>query len=217
MKPYAVEAKHNLSKAAKFRCIEQPKKFTPDTNSFGEAANALMQRVVHFDGLSLADRIVFVAESQLGVTEHPPNSNWGPEVKQYLAAAGITTRSIYNYWCAAFDTWCVIHAGYTGKLPGNPASCTEWMNWAKPRHLWVKPQDVKPGDLLQFNLDTDSALEHTGICVAVVRDSHGKITAVIAIEGNTSSDDNGSQDNGGGVYKKTRSIALVVGAVRLKG
>ena len=76
---------------------------------------------------SLAERTLMVLDSQVGVKESP--SNWGPEVKEYLNAAGVHAPAP---WCAALLTWALLEAGADKKkLPDNPASTYYWYQWAK--------------------------------------------------------------------------------------
>ena len=57
--------------------------------------------------MTLAERSLQIAISQLGVQEQPKGSNAGPEVKQYLKSVGL---SVGNPWCMAFVYWCVDQA-----------------------------------------------------------------------------------------------------------
>jgi hypothetical protein len=59
---------------------------------------------------SVADAVLAVAKSQLGVEEHPRGSNSGPEVDQYLAF--VHTRP-GQPWCAAAVSWCCNKGGAT--------------------------------------------------------------------------------------------------------
>jgi|688.fasta_scaffold76603_5 hypothetical protein len=52
-----------------------------------------------------------VLETQIGVSEQPSGSNWGPKVSEYLAAAGI---SFPAPWCAAFIEWGMQKIGKKG-------------------------------------------------------------------------------------------------------
>lgn len=80
---------------------------------------------------SLAERTLMVLDSQVGVEENP--SNWGPDVKKYLNAAGVNAPAP---WCAALLTWALIEAGADRKkLPDNAASTFSWWAWAKENKL----------------------------------------------------------------------------------
>lgn len=63
----------------------------------------------------LATRTIEIAASQIGVTEHPPGSNTGPQVDQYLAAVHCPPP---NPWCSALVCWAVQQAANnTGTTP----------------------------------------------------------------------------------------------------
>ena len=129
-----------------------------------------------------------VAKQYIGYTEYPPNSN----------------RTIfgewYNYngakWCMIFVQYCYSKAGYN--LPLKTASCGSLRDWYKLH---------KPDRIVKTPRQNDIAIYtfgHTGIVDTVVSGS-----AFYAVEGNTSSDDKGSQDNGGGVYRRLRYMSQV--------
>jgi hypothetical protein len=74
-----------------------------------------------------------VLDSQVGVEENP--SNWGPEVKKYLSAAGLNAPAP---WCAALLTWALLEAGADRKkLPEKAASTYYWYQWAKENKFLV--------------------------------------------------------------------------------
>lgn len=139
-----------------------------------------------------------IAVGELGNTEFPANSNkvkyntwyWGKEVsgKDYP-------------WCMAFVQWCFDQAGL--RLPHLTASCSDLLSWywkyAPDRVIYGDPN---PRDIIIYNFG------HTGI---VESDAFSTITA---IEGNTSAGDAGSQSNGGGVFRRTRSKTLVTAYIR---
>lgn len=52
-----------------------------------------------------------VLETQIGVSETPSGSNWGPKVSEYLAAAGVKVPAP---WCAAFIEWGMQKIGKKG-------------------------------------------------------------------------------------------------------
>jgi hypothetical protein len=60
----------------------------------------------------LAVKALEIAESKLGVKEHPPGSNRGPEVDEFLRSVGLDPERKAYPWCAAFVSWCVEQAGH---------------------------------------------------------------------------------------------------------
>ncbi len=149
--------------------------------------------------MATASEILSIARSQIGYTEYPPDSN----NTKYGAAYGMN----YNPWCMMFVWWCFRQAGASGLFygGGKTASCPTFERWAKAqRGRWIT-RSFAPGDVVLYDFDGDGA-DHCGIVESATA------ATVTAIEGNTSA--NGSQDNGGAVLRKTRSLDLVVGAYR---
>ena len=132
------------------------------------------------------------ARGELGNTESPAGSNR----TKYGAWMGLDGQP----WCMSFVQWCFAQAGRP--LPYKTGSCSALLNWYRrnrPERIAAEPQ---AGDIIIYNFG------HTGIV-----ESAGSGT-VTAIEGNTSPGDAGSQDNGGGVFRRTRSKSLVRAYIR---
>lgn len=133
-----------------------------------------------------------LAKKYIGYTEHPANSN------QNLFGAWYGMNGVP--WCMEFVQFCFANAGYT--LPHKTASCSALLDWYKA----YKPNRIKlmplPNDIVIYKFG------HTGIVES------GNSQAVTAIEGNTSSNNNGSQDNGGGVYRRVRPASQVTAYIR---
>ena len=137
--------------------------------------------------------VLSIAAGELGNTEHPANSNRTKYGKWY----GLDGQP----WCMMFVQWCYAQAGKP--LPCRTASCSQLLNWYRrfqpERVLSGSPQR---GDVVLYNFG------HTGI---LERDSGGTVTV---IEGNTSPGDRGSQNDGGGVYRRTRKKTQVTAYIR---
>lgn len=142
------------------------------------------------------NKLLAVADSQIGVTEDPPRSNCTRYGEDY-GWNGVP-------WCAMFVWWCFKMAGAAELIP-KTASCNVLEAWAKNQGRWVT-EDFRPGDVLLYDFEGDGSVDHTGICESV------RETSLTAIEGNTS--DGGSQDNGGAVLRKIRPLYTVLGALR---
>ena len=141
-----------------------------------------------------------IAAGELGTTEYPAGSNnvkyntwfYGREVRD--------TPTTKYPWCMAFVQWCFAQAGL--RLPHVTASCSNLLSWYRkyqPERVVTNP---KPRDIIIFNFG------HTGIVESAAA------STITAIEGNTSSDDAGSQSNGGGVFRRKRSKSLVTAYIR---
>lgn len=146
------------------------------------------------------DRLLAKAIADIGYTESPPNSN----KTKYGEAYGLNGYS----WCLiAIWYWFreagLSHLFYGG---GKVASCSQYRDWAKKAGQWVTG-DYRRGDLVIFDFpNTGVSTDHIGIVYAVTGGG------LVTIEGNTSA--TGSQSNGGMVMQKTRSLDLVIGAIR---
>ena len=133
-----------------------------------------------------------IAVGELGSTEQPADSNRTKYGKWY----GLDGQP----WCMMFVQWCFAQAGTP--LPCRTASCSQLLNWYRqfaPDRVAAKP---RPGDIVIYSFG------HTGI---LERAEGGAITV---IEGNTSPGGQGSQNNGGGVYRRTRKAALAAAYIR---
>lgn len=147
--------------------------------------------------------IIAAAREEIGVTENPSGSN---KVKYNTDYYGKAVSGAAYPWCCVFIWWLFKQCGgsmlfFAG---GKTASCTAVMNYAKKNDMWVT-SDYRAGDLILFNFDDDGSPDHIGICESASDDF------VTCIEGNTS---NTSNDNGGAVMRRTRSVSFVLGAYR---
>jgi len=124
---------------------------------------------------SPGQRIVEIAESQLGQSEQPPGSNESPAIAQYRSAtAGAEPGAP---WCAYFASWVAQQAGEPiGEGGQGAGAVSEVWSWAQsagraiPNGPGVVP---KPGDLIVFGD------EHVGIVRDVLPDGQ-----IQTIEGN---------------------------------
>lgn len=150
--------------------------------------------------LSIREAALRFAITQLGVTEHPPNSNSGPQVTAYLRSAGITTPAP---WCLAFVHYSYL-AGAKFSLPGG-ALVQAFDDWAtKVGDIVQRPLR---GDLVCYDWNGDHWDDHVGIVVKVLALRwRGKTFSgwVKTIEGNTAV---GNDSNGGQVMYRYRWIA----------
>jgi CHAP domain len=124
---------------------------------------------------TVGQRIVAIAESQLGQTEQPPGSNESPAIAQYRSA---TAGAIPGApWCAYFASWVARQAGEPiGEGGQGAGAVSEVWSWAQSsgRAIVNGPGVVpKPGDLIVFGD------EHVGIVRDVLPDGQ-----IQTIEGN---------------------------------
>ncbi|MBD5169958.1 MAG: CHAP domain-containing protein [Oscillibacter sp.] len=133
-----------------------------------------------------------VAQGELGNTESPAGSNR----TKYGAWYGMDG----NPWCMMFVQWCFAMAGR--QLPHRTASCSDLLSWYRKYASERIVTAPKPRDIVIYNFG------HTGILESAAADT------VTVLEGNTSAGAAGSQDNGGGVFRRTRSRTLVQAFIR---
>jgi CHAP domain len=117
-------------------------------------------------------------------------------------------------WCAMFVSYCFNLAGalnlisVTGKK--GFAGCDAGLKAFAKAGMLVPVGQAQPGDIVFFQFDTDAEPDHVGF--VYVNDGKN----LICFEGNTSSDEKGSQSNGGMCAKKKRPYSLVMAVARPK-
>lgn len=154
-----------------------------------------------------ADRLVRIAEAEVGVREVPPDSNRGPRVEQFQQSTWLAGSGWP--WCAAFVCWAVREAMASEKFEWvRPQTAGAWdfERWAREQPGGLKllrgSTPAKKGDILVYTFS------HIGIAAA---DMTGGLVATI--EGNTNAE--GSRE-GGGVYRQTRSKEQIRSIIRFE-
>jgi len=144
--------------------------------------------------MATAHQVLAIGRDELGITESPPNSNVVKYSRWYPMNG--------SPWCAMFVSWVLDQAGITGfKHAYTPTGADIF----RRQDRWFT-SNPEPGDLVYFDFPPHERIQHVGIVVRENDDS-----SITTIEGNTSSGDQGSQDNGGGVFRRRRTPDLVVG------
>lgn len=154
-------------------------------------------------------KVIEIARGELGNCEEPSGSN----IQKYGAAYGLNAAP----WCVIFLWWCFREAGERMAFfgGGKTASCGMLLRWYKEEGKTAPIADIQIGDILILNFsgkmyDGELDTEH---CALVVE--KGKLAGTwYTVEGNTSPGLEGSQDNGGCVAKKVRSVKNVVAVCR---
>lgn len=132
---------------------------------------------------------LILAANQVGVRE--TGHNRGPQVEQYLRAAGLGPG---HPWCAAFVTWALVRSGVRrDALPDRAAAVREWARWAEAQD---RVSDTPARGRLFYWLRADG-LGHIGFVRQVMP------TGIGTIEGNT---DEGGGREGDGVYRRVRAM-----------
>lgn len=150
--------------------------------------------------MTLSEKALEIAVSQLGKEEKPRGSNWGDDVKKYLSSVGITFPAS---WCMALMYWSFNEAAKTMGVQ-NPMYKTGGVlkQWQQRKTKYGKNSPL-PGDI--FIMDYGKGLGHTGI-VEMVENGY-----VHTIEGNTN--DEGSRE-GYEVCRRQRKMSSIVGYLR---
>ena len=136
--------------------------------------------------------VMATAQNQIGICEEPPGSN---DVVFNTDYYGYEVSGDDYPWCCVFVWWCFNKSGngaafYNG---GKVAGCSAVYTWAQQDGLFITKNQAQFGDIVLFGTD------HIELVVSVNPDG-----SVTTIGGNTSSDEAGSQSNGGCVALKTR-------------
>ena len=152
----------------------------------------------------MIEAVVNVARTQIG-TKEKGNNDTG-----YGRWYGMNNQP----WCAMFVSWVYDQAGLSKKIAASTkkgfASCDIGLKWFAKQGKLVPVGQAQAGDLVFFQFDNDSQPDH----IDIIEENKSKRKILICIEGNTSSDNKGSQSNGGGVYRKKRPYSLVMAVAR---
>ena len=152
----------------------------------------------------MIEKVINIAKKYVGVCEDPPNSN---KVVFNTKFYGREVSGANYPWCCAF-IWCIFNeAGINIK---RTASCMMLGDWFKQEGKYHK-DNPQVGDIVFFKFPGSSRwTNHVGLVIEVNGNT------LTTIEGNTSSDNKGSQNNGGMVAIRTRKInSSVVGFGRV--
>jgi len=154
--------------------------------------------------VSIAAKTLEIAQSNVGVQEHPKGSNSGPEVNEFLRSVGLGPGFA---WCMAFVYFCTNKACQELNLPVplvQTGGVMDQWNLTHCRKLPNRASGVKPGDI--FIMEFAHGTGHTGFVESI---SDGMIHT---IEGNTNED--GSRE-GYEVARRERAISSIHGFIQL--
>lgn len=153
------------------------------------------------------------AISKVGVTEHPPGSNRGPDIDKWQLEFG--RPYLGTPYCGSFVGYGLRHKAKINVGPGMPYT-PSIKYYAETGtggfHKGVVSYDnAQVGDIPLFKFPGVSSdpVDHTGVVVNIRPGG-----TVETVEANTSSDASKSQNNGGEVAKKIRPRNQFVGFAR---
>ena len=154
--------------------------------------------------------VIATAESQLGITEYPADTNHVIYNAEYY---GTDVFGPSYKWCVVFLWWVFQHAGEAKVFfnSGKTNSCTKLMQLYKEEGRFFTGGLYLPGDIPIMNFHGGKDPEHCGLITQA--NTNGTIWYK-TIEGNTTPGEEGSQDNGGCVAKKTRYPRNIIGVCR---
>lgn len=156
--------------------------------------------------MTLSEKALQIAISQIGQKENPLGSNWGEPVKTYLHSVGINFPAA---WCYAFLYYCFERAAeelsIVNPLPKTGSVLHAWELAPIANKISIHPQ---VGDI--FIADHGGGLGHAGIIESL--QSSAVILILNTIDGNTNN--NGSRE-GVEVERKVRKAAPpIIGYLR---
>lgn len=149
-------------------------------------------------------RVIEAALTDLAYTENPPGSN-KTKFGEWYGINGVP-------WCVQAQAYWYNKAGEFQAFMGGEktASCRQLLAWHKQHgHVLADKNQIDVGDLAILNFSGTQETQHIGLVVNKI--GYGFFHTV---EGNTSPGEEGSQDNGGCVALKTRSVNQVVAVIR---
>jgi hypothetical protein len=150
--------------------------------------------------MTTATAMLNAARAEVGYREGRNNSN------KYGSWYGMPNQP----YCAMGLTWCAYKIGAERLIGGKWAYCPYWAEWFRVRKLWHESQ-YRRGDIAFFDWSGNRRKRHE-VHVAIIEEvtDHG----VKTVEFNTVPGAGGNQSDGGGVYRRHRSMNLVVGVGR---
>jgi cell wall-associated NlpC family hydrolase len=158
--------------------------------------------------------VVAKAITQLGVVEKGgadgKSGNIVPYWDWWKACTGENDQG--QSWCACFVSWCFAEVLASSLVAAKNKYgfiyCPDGVNYFKKKNQLVDPTKALPGDIVFFDWEGKGIADHVGIVESV---GAGFIST---IEGNTSAEGaSGSQQNGGGVYRRKRYFGKTIIAV----
>lgn len=144
-------------------------------------------------------KIIKIAEREIGVTEHPKDSN----NTKYNKWFGLPSLP----WCGMFVSWCYDKAGFPlgkiGFLKGFAGCQTAVAHFKKTGEITKSPV---PGDIVFFDWNGDGRYDHVGLFEKWI-EVPNQPKMFQTIEGNTSLH---NDSNGGNVMRRKRNTKGVI-------
>jgi len=160
--------------------------------------------------MATANTVLSIAAKEIGYyapNDPEPGSKYGRWLAKKWNESWLAGPSTSIWWCCLFVSWCLDKAGQ--KCDGFPTYNTD-LAWSKAKKYGVNKNNTKPGDIVIFDWNMNSAAtDHIGFVEKNLGNGY-----IQTIEGNTSGTDWGSQYAGNGVHRRVRSLSLVRYCIR---
>ena len=161
-----------------------------DLESEGDFVASLHE--VALKGLPYNERLLAVAETQLGYTESETNfvvkedEETGKKAKYGITRYGQWYGLPYEDWCAMFISFCLHYGEVPNYLMPADSGAFTWVNRLQSLGLfrWRNEYTPKPGDLIFFDNDLSGRSDHVGIVSSLYTEDD--VEMVETIEGNHS-------------------------------
>ena len=158
-------------------------------------------------------QIIKTASEELGYVEQGGSTGRNGNITKYWAKHYPKWQG--SPWCGAFVYWVLQERGVKDVPLGKTGIfyTPSIVNAAKSQGVWrsdsvASLSKIKPGDIVLFDFNGSGHAKHVGFAEKYLGNG-----LVQTIEGNTSSSNAGSQNDGGGVYRRTRSTGTIMGYV----
>lgn len=151
--------------------------------------------------MTLQNKALTIAQSQIGIQEVPKNSNAGPAVENYLKSVGLGKGYA---WCMAFVYWSVKMAAIELNVE-NPLAKTAGVLDMFNKMEELRVSEPQAGDF--FIMDFGKGAGHTGFVEKIL--SNGLLQT---IEGNTN--DEGSREGYEVARRYDRKTSKMKGFIR---
>lgn len=154
-------------------------------------------------------------KDQVGKHEDPNRPNRGVEVDRWQKDFG--RWMLGQPWCGAFVGYALRHVADIN-VPNGIVYTPNILQWARNGTNGFEKglrnyNQAREGDLALFKFPgaSNDSVDHVGMVVGRLDDD---TDTIVTVEGNTSKDAQGSQNNGGGVYLRNRPRDQFVGFAR---
>ncbi len=187
------ELEHGVSPALRIKIREPARRSRAELKRSAGRADWRRRLRRRYEGHGPEAAIAY-ARKRVGMIESPPGSNRGPIIDKWNRLCNVPPGP-KAYWCGTACNAFLMAAGFPVQ---------QWLRycpWIEQRARsgqegWSWHSKPRPGDLVLFGR---GEAQHVGL---VERASGGKL---ITLEGNTSPGSGGSQNNGGGLFQRTRN------------